>query len=283
MADGTVDALVLDLLEWIGPSPRPCDEVLEAWRTSCPRLPVWEEANDRGFLTRHPGSGGGGLVSVSPVGWDHLRMQRSARVGQAAPVRVSAGRPAPGHNRSSALWDQFLWRSRLRNPDLRSIVLALSRIPYGRPSAPSAQLVVSEWRGTCSTKHMLLEALVHEHWPTADIELWHRVYSLTPELAGAKWGSEVAATVPPDGLVDVHTFARARLVEEPISLDVTFPVADWDGRSPMEIASGPGEDHRAGADPVASKRELVARFCDPCQREPFIEALTTWHRDEALR
>jgi hypothetical protein len=35
----TVDALVLDLLEWIGPRPRPYGEVLDAWRTSCPRLP----------------------------------------------------------------------------------------------------------------------------------------------------------------------------------------------------------------------------------------------------
>jgi hypothetical protein len=49
---GTVDALVLDLLEWIGPNPRPYAEVLEAWRTSCPRLPVWEDANDRGFIAR---------------------------------------------------------------------------------------------------------------------------------------------------------------------------------------------------------------------------------------
>src|SRR5215813_9143167 len=42
----TVDALILDLLEWIGPEPRPYAEVLDAWRTSCPRLPVWEDAND---------------------------------------------------------------------------------------------------------------------------------------------------------------------------------------------------------------------------------------------
>jgi hypothetical protein len=46
----TVDTLMLDLLEWIGSSPRPYAEVLEAWRTSCPSLPVWEEANDRGFI-----------------------------------------------------------------------------------------------------------------------------------------------------------------------------------------------------------------------------------------
>jgi hypothetical protein len=42
----TVDSLILDLLAWMGPDPRPYAEVLEAWRTSCPLLPVWEEAND---------------------------------------------------------------------------------------------------------------------------------------------------------------------------------------------------------------------------------------------
>lgn len=78
MADDTVDALVLDLLEWMGPSPRPYAEVIEAWRTSCPRLPVWEEANERGFVTRQSHSDTGALVSVSPAGQDHLRRHRPA-------------------------------------------------------------------------------------------------------------------------------------------------------------------------------------------------------------
>jgi hypothetical protein len=73
---GTVDALILDLLEWIGPSPRPYADVLEAWRTSCPRLPVWEDANDRGFLVRHRPPQGGPLVSVSAAGAAHLRRYR---------------------------------------------------------------------------------------------------------------------------------------------------------------------------------------------------------------
>jgi hypothetical protein len=72
-----VDALILDLLEWIGPSPRPYVEVLEAWRTSCPRLPVWEDANDRGFITRHAAPGRGALVSVSATGAEHLRKHRA--------------------------------------------------------------------------------------------------------------------------------------------------------------------------------------------------------------
>jgi hypothetical protein len=71
-----VETLILDLLEWMGPNRRPYAEVLEAWRTSCPRLPVWEEANSRGCIARHHAPGRGGLVSVSAAGAEHLRKQR---------------------------------------------------------------------------------------------------------------------------------------------------------------------------------------------------------------
>jgi hypothetical protein len=71
-----VDALILDLLEWVGPTPRPYDEVMEVWRTSCPRLSVWEDANDRGFIARQHVPGRGSLISVSPAGAAHLRRHR---------------------------------------------------------------------------------------------------------------------------------------------------------------------------------------------------------------
>ena len=73
----TVDSLVLDLLEWIGPDARPYDEVMEAWRTSCPRLPVWEQANQLGFVERGTGPGGDPVITVSAGGAEHLRKQRS--------------------------------------------------------------------------------------------------------------------------------------------------------------------------------------------------------------
>jgi hypothetical protein len=50
--DSPVDALILDLLEWVASGERSYHEVMEAWRTSCPRLPVWEDANDRGLVAR---------------------------------------------------------------------------------------------------------------------------------------------------------------------------------------------------------------------------------------
>jgi hypothetical protein len=48
----TVENLLLDLLGWVDSKERSYEEALAAWRTSCPKLPVWEEAIDRGFLER---------------------------------------------------------------------------------------------------------------------------------------------------------------------------------------------------------------------------------------
>ena len=74
-----VENLILDLLEWLVPCPRPYTEVLDAWRTSCPRLPVWEEVNDRGYVERHHVRGLGQFVAVTEVGVEHLRRYRHPR------------------------------------------------------------------------------------------------------------------------------------------------------------------------------------------------------------
>jgi len=71
-----VEPLILDLLEWLGDAPRPYDEVMSAWRTSCPRLPVWEEANARGFIDRQRATGSCQLGALSSLGRAHLRCHR---------------------------------------------------------------------------------------------------------------------------------------------------------------------------------------------------------------
>jgi hypothetical protein len=72
----TIDVLILDLLEWVGPEPRPYADVLEVWRTSCPRFPVWEDAKERGFVSCHREAGRGEFVSLSAAGAEHLRTHR---------------------------------------------------------------------------------------------------------------------------------------------------------------------------------------------------------------
>ena len=80
---GSVDALVLDLLEWIGHGRRPYAEVMRAWRTSCPRLPVWEDAVERGFVEYRRRPGEPATVSVSRRGRLHLNRARRAALATA--------------------------------------------------------------------------------------------------------------------------------------------------------------------------------------------------------
>ncbi len=62
------EPLILDLVQWVAGGPRPYVEVMDAWRTSCPRLTVWEDAVDRGLVTRSPMRGGGFQVTASAAG-----------------------------------------------------------------------------------------------------------------------------------------------------------------------------------------------------------------------
>lgn len=72
-----VDALILDLLEFVARDERPYLDVMEAWRTSCPRLPIWEEANDRGLVTRAL-ENGRAVVRLTIAGRALLAAGRSA-------------------------------------------------------------------------------------------------------------------------------------------------------------------------------------------------------------
>lgn len=69
------NALVLDLVEWLAAQPRPYAEVMEAWRTSCPRLPIWEDAVDQGLVSCEREAGSGAVVKATPRGLSLLRRE----------------------------------------------------------------------------------------------------------------------------------------------------------------------------------------------------------------
>ena len=74
MAD-TVENLILDLIEWVARQERTYRETMDAWRTSCPRLPVWEDATGRG-LVETTLTDGRSLVRVTRAGLDYLKERR---------------------------------------------------------------------------------------------------------------------------------------------------------------------------------------------------------------
>jgi hypothetical protein len=48
-------SLTLQMLEWIAERPRSHAELMDAWKTSCPRLAIWEDAGAAGLVGCEPG------------------------------------------------------------------------------------------------------------------------------------------------------------------------------------------------------------------------------------
>jgi len=78
-----VESLILDLLEWVEARERTYQETHEAWRTSCPGLPIWEDANDRG-LVETTADDGRAVVRVTPMGHSFLMERRLSHERQAS-------------------------------------------------------------------------------------------------------------------------------------------------------------------------------------------------------
>jgi hypothetical protein len=77
-SDDVIEALILDLLEWLANGERTYEEVMEAWRTSCPRLTVWEDANDRGLIATEQVNGRR-LIRPSTAGFELLQRRAAQR------------------------------------------------------------------------------------------------------------------------------------------------------------------------------------------------------------
>ena len=92
--DRKLDSLVLDLLEWVAKEPRTYRQTMEAWRTSCPRLAVWEEAVDRDFVVR--GVDSAGQMSVKPTAAGLRFLQSAGRVRGHPQTREAPGSCEPG-------------------------------------------------------------------------------------------------------------------------------------------------------------------------------------------
>ena len=73
MAEGT-RALVLDFVEWVAARPRTYTGVMEAWRTSCPRLTIWVDSVDQGLVARAR-QNGVAMVTVTALGRDLLTLE----------------------------------------------------------------------------------------------------------------------------------------------------------------------------------------------------------------
>ncbi len=85
-----VGALMLDLVEWLERQPRSYAEAIEAWRTSCPRLTVWEDAMEQGLVACISDGEGGLRVVATPHGRERLAARAITPVNSGDAPRAMA-------------------------------------------------------------------------------------------------------------------------------------------------------------------------------------------------
>jgi hypothetical protein len=64
-----VDGLTLQFLEWVAAKPRTYSDVMDAWKSSCPRISIWENALHDGLIRVERDSGSqSSNVTLTPHG-----------------------------------------------------------------------------------------------------------------------------------------------------------------------------------------------------------------------
>lgn len=79
-----MSALLLQLLAWVDARPRTYGETMDAWRTACPRMPIWEDATDGGLVEIAAGDGAGfhrSIVRLTASGRELLAASRASEQG----------------------------------------------------------------------------------------------------------------------------------------------------------------------------------------------------------
>jgi hypothetical protein len=100
-------ALTMQLLAWIAARPRSYQDTMEAWRTTCPRLTIWEDAV------------GDGLVFVESAEEGCPRPPNGERAGAASGYpRAGLVVSFPGSGSPATLGTFRSWRSSLVDNDV---------------------------------------------------------------------------------------------------------------------------------------------------------------------
>lgn len=60
--------IMIQFLQWVAARPRRREEVLDAWQSSCPRFPVWEDARADGLVRQCGGETGERRVELTERG-----------------------------------------------------------------------------------------------------------------------------------------------------------------------------------------------------------------------
>ena len=128
--EGPSDYLTIQFLEWLSERPRTYGDAMDAWRTSCPRFSIWEDALSAGLIRLGHGSFRERLVTITELAESLLRSRHPA-----------------GRRRNSFSASPPTWRSDRGDDQRRTWSPATRRGAY-RPTSPSCRSCCVDPTGT---------------------------------------------------------------------------------------------------------------------------------------
>lgn len=163
---------------------------------------------------------------------------------------------------------------------------AVRRLPYHSSGDRSLAGILASGRGSCSSKHVLLAALLNRIGVRADVELVRGDFAAP--LRAARNIPQSLSAAAQAGVPDVHNVVRAWGEGGSVILDATwhdavkpygFRVNDsWSGVGDTAIAVDVSEFLGPSADPAAAKAAMLAHWPQAVQRQRrhFLELINEW-------
>ncbi|WP_034384199.1 hypothetical protein [Deinococcus sp. YIM 77859] len=153
-------------------------------------------------------------------------------------------------------------------PDIPEVFALVRDMPYARASTHDPAGIVREWRGTCSTKHELLAALLAERGVSST------VIACTQEITpppGAP--AELLALAGGRPVVDVHNYLIVHAPQGDMVVDATWPLSAAQAGLPVNAEWRWGEDQQLACTPLETwavpAGESVADFKARLLRERY--------------
>lgn len=167
--------------------------------------------------------------------------------------------------------------------DAEKAFLLVRDMPYIRASSRDPEIIISEWRGTCSGKHYLLKGLFAELGYSSRLIACTTVTHIDPKKVFGKLRKLLRQS---DGrLVDVHNYLVLELPGGEMIVDATWPISNKDMGVVVNEHFVPGENQRIALEPL--KSWVVPEDRDPQEfkNEILKDSFTPEelaHRDEFL-
>ena len=174
-----------------------------------------------------------------------------------------------------------------RTIDAKAAFALVRDMPYQRASSRAPEVVIQEWRGTCSGKHYLLDRIFEEEGMESKVIMCTHRFT---EETTANFPPELREVVARSAVPDVHTYIRLNTDDGWMTVDATWPAkagplgmtvnSEFKLGQDMTLACSPIETFEVpkGRDPQAFKEELIERFCgsQSDDRDRFINGMGEW-------